>query len=212
MSKAVIFDFDGTLVDSEKTINHCFESITRSIAPERINYARNVLIGPPLRETASKILGAEYKNRLDEFVNQFIEMHDENVIMQTQPYPHVTETLKKLYEEKILMIIATNKREIPTIKLINYYNWQNYFISIECSDSHKSIRNKHEMIQDIIKKNHIFKKSSFVGDTINDGLSANRNQLQFLRANYGYGSNQDWSDVKVNRLIENFIELESILI
>ena len=110
------------------------------------------------------------------------------------------------------MVVATNKREVPTIKLINYYNWQNYFISIECSDSHKSMRNKDEMVQDIIKKNNIFKKSYFVGDTVNDGLSANRNQLQFIRANYGYGLYQNWSGVRISKLIGAFIDLESILI
>ncbi len=212
MSKAVIFDFDGTLVDSKKAINQCFQRITERIAPERVNYAKNILIGPPLRETVSNILGLEYKNKLDEFINQFIEMHDEKVIMYTQPYSQVTETLKKLYEEKISMVVATNKREVPTIKLINYYNWQSYFLSIECSDSHKSMRNKDEIVHDIIKKNNIFKKSYFVGDTVNDGLSANRNQLQFIRANYGYGLNQNWSDVRICKKIGAFIDLESILI
>ena len=212
MSKAIIFDFDGTLVDSKKAINQCFQRITERIAPERINYAKNILIGPPLRETASQILGLEYKNKLDEFINQFIEMHDEKVIMYTQPYPYVTETLKKLHKEKISMVVATNKREVPTIKLINYYNWEDYFISIECSDSRKSIRNKDGMVRDIIKKNDIFKKSYFVGDTVNDGLSANRNQLQFIRANYGYGLNQNWSGVRISKLIGAFIDLESILI
>ena len=51
--KAIIFDFDGTLVDSEKAIYECFQSITKQLAPERMEYAKNILIGPPLRETAS---------------------------------------------------------------------------------------------------------------------------------------------------------------
>ena len=84
MSKAIIFDFDGTLVDSEKAIYECFQSITNYIAPERIDYAKNILIGPPLRDTASEILGPEHQDSLDEFVNLFIEMHDEQCI---QTYP-----------------------------------------------------------------------------------------------------------------------------
>jgi phosphoglycolate phosphatase len=59
LSKAIIFDFDGTLVDSEKAIYECFKSITKRIAPERERYAKNILIGPPLRDTASEILGPE---------------------------------------------------------------------------------------------------------------------------------------------------------
>ena len=40
----------------------------KHIAPERESYAKNILIGPPLRDTASEILGPENQDLLDEFV------------------------------------------------------------------------------------------------------------------------------------------------
>ena len=58
----------------------------------------------------------------------------------------------KTETKKIFMAIATNKRHTPTIKLINHYNWQDYFITIECSDDRSFIRNKDDMIQDILNK------------------------------------------------------------
>ena len=191
MSKAIIFDFDGTLVDSEITIYQCFQSITNYLAPERIANAKNILIGPPLRDTASEILGQNQQEQLDEFVKLFIEMHDDHAIKNTQPYPDVIETLEKLHSKKIFMAIATNKRHTPTIKLINHYNWQDYFITIECSDDKSFIRNKDEMIQDILNKDKNFYKAFFIGDTVNDGLSANLSDLSFIKADYGYGRNQD---------------------
>ena len=206
MNKAIIFDFDGTLVDSEITIYECFQSITNYLAPERIDYAKNILIGPPLRDTASEILGPNHQDQLDEFVKLFIEMHDEHVIKYTQPYPNVIETLKMLNEKKVFMAIATNKRHAPTIKLINHYNWQDYFISIECSDDKSFIRNKDEMIQDILNKDKNFNKAFFIGDTVNDGLSANLSELLFIKAQYGYGKDQDWSKVNVKKVILNFAE------
>ena len=152
MSKAIIFDFDGTLVDSEKSIYKCFQSITKQLAPERVNYAENILIGPPLRDTASEILGPRNQNQLDKFVELFIQMHDEQVIQHTQPYPDVIEVLKKLYAKNILMAIATNKRLVPTKKLIDHFGWEDYFLFIECSNSEYQIRNKNEMIKDILGK------------------------------------------------------------
>ena len=206
MSKAVIFDFDGTLVDSENTIYQCFQSIINYLAPERIDYAKNILIGPPLRDTASEILGPNHQDQLDEFVKLFIEMHDEHVIKNTQPYPGVIKTLKKLSSNGILMAVATNKRYAPTLKLINYFGWKDYFTSIKCSDSKSQIRNKDEMIQEILKNNK-FTKAFFVGDTVNDGLSANLNQLPFILAHYGYGRDQDWSKVNVRKNIQKFSEI-----
>ena len=207
MSTAIIFDFDGTLIDSKKNIYQCFQSVTNYIAPERIDYAKNILIGPPLRDTSSEILGPNHQGQLDEFVNLFIEIHDEHIIKNTQPYPSVIETLKKLNAKKILMAIATNKRQAPTIKLINYFGWQDYFISIECSDGKNFTRNKDEMMKDILNDNINFNKALFIGDTVNDGLSANLNEMPFIKAKYGYGRDQDWSKVNVKKGIQHFSEI-----
>ena len=211
MSKAIIFDFDGTLVDSEKAIYECFQSITKLIAPERESYAKNLLIGPPLRDTASEILGPKNQDLLDKFVRSFIEMHDEQVIQHTQPYPDVIQALKQLNSKNIAMAVATNKRIAPTQKLMDHFGWNKYFSSIECSNSRSEMRNKDAMIQDIINQNQIFQGSYFVGDTVNDGLSANINQLPFIKACYGYGKNQDWSKVHIAKSINSIIEIKSIL-
>jgi phosphoglycolate phosphatase len=209
--KSIIFDFDGTLVDSEKAIYECFQSITRSLAPEREGYAKNLLIGPPLRDTASEILGPENQDLLDEFVQSFITMHDEQVIRHTQPYPGVSQALKQLHTKNIPMAVATNKRLAPTQKLMDHFSWNDYFSFIECSDSQPEIRNKDVMIQDIINQNESFYGSYFVGDTVNDGLSANLNQLPFIKACYGYGRAQDWTKVTSYQEIHQFIEIIKLI-
>ena len=211
MSKGIIFDFDGTLVDSEKAIYECFQNITKQLAPERGSYAKNILIGPPLRDTASEILGPKNQGLLDEFVQSFITMHDEQVIRHTQPYPDVIKVLKKLHSKNIPMAVATNKRLAPTQKLIDHFGWNEYFLLIECSDSQPEMRNKDVMIQDIINQNESFYGSCFIGDTVNDGLSANLNQLPFIKACYGYGRDQDWSKVITYQEINQFIEVLELI-
>ena len=211
MTKAFIFDFDGTLVDSEQAIYQCFQSITKQLAPNRLQYAKNILIGPPLRDTASEILGPEHQDSLDEFVQLFIEMHDEQVIQHTQPYPDVIQVLKQIHAQNILMAVATNKRLAPTQKLMDHFGWSDYFQFIECSDSQSEMRNKDAMIQDIINQNISFQGSYFIGDTVNDGLSANLNQLPFIKACYGYGLDQDWSKVTTHREIHQFIEILKLI-
>jgi phosphoglycolate phosphatase len=211
LTKAFIFDFDGTLVDSEQAIYQCFQSITKQLAPNRVEYAKNTLIGPPLRDTASEILGPDHQESLDEFVQLFIAMHDEQVIQHTQPYPDVIQVLKQLNNKNIPMALATNKRLAPTQKLLDHFGWNDYFSFIECSDSQNEMRNKDAMIQDIINQNESFYGSYFIGDTVNDGLAANLNQLPFIKACYGYGRDQDWTEVNTYQEIYQFIEILKII-
>jgi len=211
LTKTFIFDFDGTLVDSEQAIYQCFQSITEKLAPNRVEYAKKILIGPPLRDTASEILGNEHQDSLDEFVQLFITMHDEQVILHTQPYPDVIQVLKKLHTQNIPMAVATNKRLVPTQKLMDHFGWNDYFSFIECSDSQSETRNKDAMIRDIVNHNESFRTSYFIGDTLNDGLSANQNKLKFIKACYGYGRNQDWTKVTVYKEINQFIEILKLI-
>ena len=211
MTSAFIFDFDGTLVDSEQAIYQCFQKITKQLAPGRLEYAKNILIGPPLRDTASEILGPDHQDSLDKFVQLFITMHDEQVIQHTQPYPDVIQVLKQLNNKNIPMALATNKRLAPTQKMLDHFGWNDYFSFIECSDSQNEMRNKDAMIQNIINQNESFYGSYFIGDTVNDGLSANLNDLPFIKASYGYGLNQDWSKIKIFKSITAISELMDMI-
>ena len=211
LTQAFIFDFDGTLVNSEQAIYECFQAITKKLAPERIEYARNTLIGPPLHDTASEILGKDYQNKIEEFKKLFIEMHDNQIIFHVQPYPFVSEVLRELYDQNIPMAIATNKRKAPTIKLINHFGWNNYFKIIQCSNGPKKNKSKYEMIQDILDKFSEFNQSCLVGDTVNDGLAANNHNIPFVKASYGYGKNQDWSKIKKIKTINSFNQIKSLI-
>ena len=67
----VVFDLDGTLVDSKPAIKACFIKITLQLAPSRLDFAKNILIGPTLQETASQILTEERINLVDKFIYLF---------------------------------------------------------------------------------------------------------------------------------------------
>ena len=207
MSKAWIFDFDGTLVHSEAAITQCFQNITKKLAPHRLDVAKQVLIGPPLRQTVVEILGDPEHPLIDEFVSAFIRMHDDGVLEHTTSYPSVHETLTNLHNQGQKMAIATNKRLAPTIKILEHLHWEQFFTSVECSDSEAVMRDKHQMIKTIVEKDVSFKDAYFVGDTVGDGLSANKSDMPFIKASYGYGQSQDWSGVTVLKTINDFNEL-----
>ena len=207
MTKTWIFDFDGTLVHSEAVITRCFQRITKKLAPHRLDVAKQVLIGPPLRQTVAEILGAPDHPLIDEFVSAFIQMHDDDVVHHTMPYPTADETLASLHQRGQKMAIATNKRLAPTTKILQHFHWDQFFLFVECSDSEAVMRDKHQMIKAIAEKDSDFEGSYFIGDTVGDGLSANSSHTPFIKASYGYGQAQDWSSVTISQTINGIDEL-----
>jgi phosphoglycolate phosphatase len=211
LGKYWIFDFDGTLVDSESPIRQCYIKVTKVIAPSSLKNIEGILIGPTLQETTKLILGSENSNKYKQFITLFKKEYDENLLLKTKPYGGVLETLKKLIRRGDKLAIATNKRREATQKLIDHYGWNEYFHWVGCADEKKeAVKNKNELVTFYIKNNPQFSDAYFVGDTENDGAAAMQNKLKFIKVNYGYGQKQKWSNINVHSSINNFNELINI--
>ena len=135
MSKAWIFDFDGTLVHSEAVITQCFESITKKLAPHRLEVAKQVLIGPPLRQTVAEILGDPEHPLIDEFVSAFIQMHDDDVKESISP-ARVGLSLKNIKHDEITRgDILSNDTSIKTVTEITIDFKQNQFFKATLAEN-----------------------------------------------------------------------------
>jgi phosphoglycolate phosphatase len=207
MGKLWIFDFDGTLVDSAVAIKHCYLKVTKKLLPERINFVENILIGPTLEETAQSILTNKNLHLKDLFIKEFQSQYDGEIVLETPIYLNVSDVLQKLKNNGDSLSVLTNKRAIPTHKLIKHYKWDNFFDWVACMDEYPDLKNKSELLkkQDIPKKN--YSKILLVGDTLNDGITAEKNEIDFIKVNYGYGREQDWQGINIFKSIDKFDEL-----
>lgn len=204
---AIIFDLDGTLVDSKQSLEESFKKTTEKIAPEKLKNLNKIKIGPPLKETVTNIVGNSDQTLIDRFITEFKKIHDNELINKTIPYENAEITLKKLQKKNIILAIATNKRQIPTLKIIKSLRWEKYFYTIKCSDEEKKIKTKTELIKEIIKLNSNFSKSFFIGDTVGDAVASYNNNLDFLKANYGYGKHENWSNTNIFSAINDINEV-----
>ena len=206
-----IFDFDGTLVDSAPSVKICYEKVTKNIAPQRINIVKKLQIGPTLAETAKEILGQEFLHKHEEFISKFKYEYDQILLSQTNAYKNVNEVLKELKFRGDKIAIATNKRRDPTLKIIKYLNWVDYFSWVACvNPENKKIKNKSELVQSILTNKIDFKNSFFVGDTLNDAQCAKDNKLKFIKASYGYSEKKGWDNFQVYQDISNPINILEI--
>ncbi|MFG6121478.1 pyrophosphatase PpaX [Thalassobacillus sp. B23F22_16] len=102
----ILFDLDGTLIDTNELIISSFTHTTEQYG-DRLYSREEIMsfIGPPLRESLAKI----DKDRVEELVNVYREHnmkhHDELV----EAYPTVVETIETLKEKGYKLGIVTTK-------------------------------------------------------------------------------------------------------
>lgn len=207
MKNLWIFDFDGTLVDSEKTIKACYLSVAKELIPERVNYIESMIIGPTLDETVKLILTNKKIHLKEKFIQKFQMIYDNEFIYKTEKYEGVDQTLYKLIENNDHLALATNKRSTPTYNLINFFNWNILFEWIVCIDEYPIAKNKSDLIKIKLLNKNLYKKIFMVGDTMNDANAASDNDINFILAEYGYGSNEDWSKAKIFKKINKINNL-----
>jgi phosphoglycolate phosphatase-like HAD superfamily hydrolase len=207
MTRLWLFDFDGTLIDSEQAIKACYEKVTQEFLPSRSSFISTMLIGPTLDESARMILMKENYHLLEKFKTRFQELYDEKIILETPQYPFVNSTLKKLRKQGDNLAIVTNKRSYPTKKLINYFGWDKLFDWVLCMDEFPNLKNKTELIKIKLNAINLYESKYFIGDTTNDGVAANKNNIPFIKVNYGYGNSQAWESISIFKSIDFFHEL-----
>jgi len=207
MKRLWIFDFDGTLVDSEVAIRRCYSQTTEELIPERLDYAKDILIGPTLKETTNLILTEKNSHLREKFMERFRAAYDENIVLQTPIFSGVDEVIRHLKEAGDHLAILTNKRSYPTHKLIQHYRWNNLFNWVACMDDFPQAKNKTELLKLQNIKRSDYKQIYLIGDTTHDGSTANNHNIKFIKVNYGYGGSQNWNGIKIFNAINSFNKL-----
>ncbi len=187
--QAIIFDLDGTLIDSSPSILQCFGAVLAEVGLQPLVPLTDTLIGPPLRQTLINLTGTTNNDLLDQLVDRFKARYDTAGYRETKAYAGVDSLLARLAESGIPVAIATNKRRIPTLKIIEYFGWQRFFSLVGTLDTPTPPHaNKAALIKSQLAELGVNSGSSlYVGDKLEDGEAALSNDMPFCAAAWGYG-------------------------
>lgn len=183
MKETIIFDLDGTLWNTSEELEQIWKNVAQ-------NYDIKVN-----EDTIKKIMGFT-KNEIIEYLfkgnnkegNEFITKCQENenkylIKNGGHIYKNTLETIKKLSLDYDLYIVS-NCQSGYIEAFLKYYNIEKYFRDYECSGN--TGLSKDENIKIVLERNNIL-KAVYVGDTVKDFESANKNKLPFIWAEYGFG-------------------------
>lgn len=180
MLKAIIFDFDGTLLDSDKMIVETFRQLYGIFKPNVDPDLDRFLSfsGPPIKESLKK----EFPDVDQDFsFEQFQNLSKENYIKYVKPFPYVIDTLEELKKRNLKIALVTSKGRVATEYALKLTSLDNIFDFIICADEVKKVKPDPEGVLLALKCLNIKNKNDaiYIGDSRYDYLTAKDAGLKF---------------------------------
>jgi len=185
--KSIIFDLDGTLMNTKAGIIGCLAHVLEQHGLPPIKKAREMnFIGPPMRQA----LKAEYGLSDDDAFNtaqEFRALYAESYALMARTYPEMRAFLAFLKESGCKLSVATYKREDVAKKILEHHKLDGFFNVIIGSDFEGKL-SKRDIVEKAINRVNISAKNTvIIGDGTGDGRAAKQVGADFIAVTYGFG-------------------------
>jgi len=187
--KLIIFDMDGTLIDSGDVITNTINQVRQDLGLEAIDKKTMLTqINNP------DINSAEYFYGTSEFTTEetasFCKYYDKNCTKDIKLYSGMEDLLKKL-SDKYVLSVATNASEIFASKMLEATNIKQYFKYVIGYDMVKNAKPSPDMLIKTMSKFNINSNEAIlIGDSLKDERSALNANIKSILVNWGFTPNK----------------------
>src|SRR5271168_3642914 len=186
--RALIFDLDGTLIDSQRDLIHSVNATLRELG--RRELAAETIsgyIGHGAPQLVARALGEacteEERQRALQF---FLSYYEEHKMDTTCPYPGVAETLEKL--ASMPMAVLTNKPVRISVRILESMGLAKYFQAIYGGNSFETKKPDPLGARTILRELGVEPREALlVGDSEVDVQTARNAGMPAAAVNYGFG-------------------------
>lgn len=209
----IIFDLDGTLVDSfvgvTKSIQHALANFdVEAPALEDLGWC----IGPPLSHSFKKLLNTEDENIIKKALVLYRQYYQEHAISHHSLYENAEFILKSLKKENgFKLFILTGKLEKFAKSVLKHFKLDNLFAGIHGAIMDKRFV-KHETLEKMIKDYDLSReKTVIIGDTNYDIIAGKKANIATIAVGHGYGDNHELKNLSPDYFCDNLSSVLSIL-
>ena len=204
--KLIIFDMDGTLVDSSVTIVNAINHVRSKLSLEALE--KELIL---TKVNDPKLNPALFFYEVEEFSTQheqwFSDYYTDNHEKELELYAGIKRLLKELKEKDYLLAIATNAYRGSTLQSLGHLKILDYFSSIACYDDVGRGKPAPDMLEKNLEDLKLNAQSAiFIGDSERDLMAANSLNMDYIMINWGFSNYSDAIHT-VDKLKEKIMEL-----
>ncbi|HEY4357329.1 MAG TPA: HAD-IA family hydrolase [Acidobacteriaceae bacterium] len=207
----VIFDFDGTLIDSKPGILNCLKQTLRG---RNLSWEEPLdwFVGPPPHVSMPRLLPHLSVTAHTEIVDEYRALYAVDGWSQSSVYPGVPEMLETLQRSGWRIFICTAKRRDFTMRMLAHFGLEKYFEAVYADSVELPSHSKTELLTRLLTECHVSTDAVMVGDRLFDIEAGKACGLRTIAVTYGYGSDAELRECQPDRLCNSSTEvLEALL-
>jgi phosphoglycolate phosphatase len=210
--RALIFDLDGTLIDSKLDLIHSVNAMLREMGrPELEAETISGYIGHGAPQLVARAMsGKATEEELKRALQFFLGYYEEHKMDNTRAYPGVAETLERL--KKLPLAVLTNKPQRISVRILGSLGLAEYFRAIYGGNSFESKKPDPYGARRILSEFGVAaEEAAIVGDSEVDVQTARNAGTLAAAVNYGFGVH-DRASYPADFYLDRFADLTRLVI
>ena len=211
--RLVLFDLDGTLIDSEPGITACLAHAFERIGAELP--AREVLrtwIGPPFRQTFPSVLGDD-ETRIVAAIDHYRDRFEEIGWSEHAVYEGIPELVAALAAQGDALAVVTTKPESQARLIVDHFPFGAAFARVYGPVDRHAHRSKGEMIAQALEDFGAGAgNAAMIGDRYFDIEGARENGVRALGVAWGFGSVDELREAGAHAIADAPSQLPPLLV
>ena len=190
MKRLVIFDLDGTLLD---TIEDLAASTNHALQlhgyPQHERAAYRYFVGNGVRKLIERALpeDARQADNINHLLQDFLAYYQTHKTVYTRPYQGIPETLAQLHAAGIQLAVASNKYHQGTLELIHHYFGEKLFSIVLGQREGIPVKPDPAIVHDILTQTALpANRTLYVGDSGVDMQTAINSRLTSIGVTWGF--------------------------